>query len=174
MRARGASGLAYQRPAGSARRQPCMMSLRLTGEGGAGIYREPCEAICKSLAACFARGWLRAAGGRGGRDAAVQSCLRCAGANRGVGPEMIVWHEQEISFIKPPRQHQLITSRWRAPSGTASTTSRRSKVPKAPSCRRAIASRYVSVTWSVARMRLASTCSRSSRLRPLDQKMWPG
>jgi hypothetical protein len=47
-------------------------------------------------------------------------------------------------------------------------------VAKAPSCRRASASRYVSVTWSVAGMRLASTCSRSSRLSPLDQKMWPG
>jgi hypothetical protein len=72
-----------------------MMSLKLTGEGGAGIYREPYEAIYKSLATCCARGRLRAASGPGGRYAAVLSCLRCAGAdsNRGAGPEVIVWRE---------------------------------------------------------------------------------
>ena len=70
-------------------------SWKPTVEGGAAIYSEPREAICKSLVTCFARGLLRAASGPGGRDAAVLSCPRRAGAgaNRGVGPEMIVRRE---------------------------------------------------------------------------------
>lgn len=72
-----------------------MMSLRLAGEGSAGNCREPCEAIRKSLATCFARGRLHAASGPAGGDAAVLSCPRRAGAdaNRGIGPEVIVWRE---------------------------------------------------------------------------------
>jgi hypothetical protein len=95
MRAHRTSGLAYQRPAASARRQLCVMSLKLTGEGGAGINREPCEAICKSLATCFAWGRLRAARGPDGRDAAVLFCPRRPGPGRDVGQEVIVWREAE-------------------------------------------------------------------------------